>query len=458
MAHGHGLFSTPDEVRSFEKEKRTAGMTTVNAALFNAGFAGGGAASRFTGGAGNPQSSELTRALGLQEILQGIDFNDRQSVLDAADRLPFQEAAQVRAMAPRGKDTQKTVNLLDDKIIINEDFITGEQTRVAQASPKTVTQGRVDPLAKLNNTFGQSLALSEDGRKTLLNTLQNNKSLTGMFTSVTKEEVADHAGAIVTLGQKFNELEAQAAWAEFNSDKASGLYTDLQARQRLEQRRATPPTETIELMAKLYRESGLMRANSTDSFMGSEEAKIVSAASIPALMKRARVNQRKMDILASKQEAVGGMIQADPNGKGFRMDSIPTVNDNGDGAMQAFSNVGQLSNDDLESYFISKFGANFDNRSSKEWHNSNWDRMRATPVNQQFTKDWFEGTVRERSKLAFDMSKQMWEDQDLDAWADIQLIHQYLSKLTGKGGKIAKEAARVQKTLQTIGSGDAGQA
>jgi len=56
------------------------------------------------------------------------------------------------------------------------------------------------------------------------------------------------------------------------------------------------------------------------------------------------------------------------------------------------------------------------------------------------------------------MSKEMWESEDLDAWADIQLIHKYLSMLTGKGGRIAKENAKIQKTLQTIGAGKAGAA
>ncbi len=456
MAHEHQLFQTPDQVRKLEQAQRTQGMTPSKAAIFNAAFAGGDALQRgvsglFGGNRVDTNSTEVRRALQLQEQLKGIDFQDRASVIKAGNTMieagHFNEGQQILAMAPGAKHTQGRTTVGDDTLLFNT-APDGEVTKIHADSPTAATT-KVDPLAKLNPTYNQDLALDEDGRKTLLNSLQNNKKLTGMFTKTTKEEVEDHAGLILNLGQEYNKLEANESVRQFWQDKANPKITDQQARQLFEFRRATTPRETVRLMAKLYRESGLERANSTDSLMGSEEAAILKSATIPELMKRAALNNRKLEILAKKEQAEGGIIRADPNGKGFRMDTIPTVDKNGEGAQEVFSNIRQMDNEQIRDYFINKFQANFDNKESLEWHEANWNRMRATQQNQEFTAQWFEGTVRQRSKLAFDLSKDMWESEDLDGWADIQLIHKYLSQLVGLRTKEEDAAAAVLLDLGT---------
>ena len=107
----------------------------------------------------------------------------------------MQEGAQVAAMAPAGKHTQGFVQVGEKTLYFDEDK-NGKRVKIESDEPAAIQASKVDPLAKLNKTYDLELALDKDGRETLLNELQNNKQLTGMFTSVTQEEVEAHAGAI----------------------------------------------------------------------------------------------------------------------------------------------------------------------------------------------------------------------------------------------------------------------
>ena len=530
-----GLFSTPEQVLERERLARSGGFDPRQAALFEVGFQSGNAAIRGLGGQ-DPQSSELLQALELQEDLQGVDFRDRDAVLDLANLFAqeghINEAILIKSMAPEladlsgvGEDETRELTIENDDGTFNKQKVLGrpvfnergvevsfekladvdtnrfspgagsngrnpkdklisqgerERREIDVIDPDSLNVSRAgkigrpeiyetpdgvqyevfvpdvaakagegfreneptpDPIAKLNETFNRDIRFDQDARDSVLNQLTNFKELNGRFSQPEPEEVAAHGGGILDLAERIRQREANVAKIEFAQNIADGVSHQT-ARQILEFTDATNARQVVQQATDLYRQSGLMAANSTDSFMGAEEAAITKTGSLEDLEARAQVNKEKGEILAKKEEAEGGMHQADPNGPGFRVDTVDQET-----AELAFTNVGTFDNDALKEIFRTRLGSTFDNERSEEWHTSNWDRMRATESNQQFVKDWFPGTIRQRAKLTHDLSKQAWNDVELDQWADYQLMHKYLSNLQGK--RKAEQDA-VQKVLDQL--------
>lgn len=212
MAHGHGLFSTPENVRSFEAEKRTEGMDPVRAALFNAGFAGGGAIRRGISGIGggtrvDTRSRPEQTAENIQQMIQGMDLTDRDSVLRIANRLQqsghMAEANQLLQMAPDAIDnfTDEEITMGGQKFLIKMNTLTKEKTLVAGSSrPASAGSPSKNTDAKLRNIEIKKTQLGRISQQLL-----NQPTLTGPLGGAGKadeEDVVAAQGAIEELANR----------------------------------------------------------------------------------------------------------------------------------------------------------------------------------------------------------------------------------------------------------------
>ncbi len=522
MAHGHGLFSRPDEVRSFEKAQRTQGMNAQDAAIFNAAFAGGNAIQRGFGGS-TPQSPELVRALQQQEMFQGVDFTDHDAVMDLSrtfgQRGDIHEAAEIAKLAPPknlvtkgepyyteitiGKGAQKRTSnvygfdytdrfgqpgfkkivdvdsgtpgaastkkvLIEQGPIVNRQLTVDGKKRTEQGtfskfydpvSGEVTTEWQEDlglttgkddsdtdptiPVVKLHSGFKRVPSLDEDTRLSVANQLASMEENNGVFGAAKPEDVLPHALAILELMGQMDERQGNAIRLRYAQGRANG--EDPQALAQGVEFSPPTPIHTVMLDAvDLYRQGGLMDANSKKPIMGAKEAAVVKRATLAQLEVRAADNAEKTATLAKLERESGGMVQAHPLTKGFRLDSVPLSV-----ATEAFVQIGNRHNGQLERFFTEEIGATFDNRESREWHRSNWDRMRNSLENQLFVQEWFrEDTIRGRAKLAFDTAKSQWP-HDVDQWAETQMIHKYLFKLTEKRDAEIKAATDLVTELGT---------
>ncbi len=212
MAHGHGIFSTPEQVRSFEAEKRTQGMDPVRAALFNAGFAGGGAIQRGLSGIGggtrvDTRSKQEQTAENIQQMIQGMDLTNRDSVLSVANKLQqsghMAEANQLLQMAPDPQDnfTTREITLGGQQFLIRRNELDGKDELVAGASrPASAGKPAANTDSKLRNI---EIKKTQLGR--IEHQLLNQPTLTGPLGGAGKadeEDVIAAQGAIEELANR----------------------------------------------------------------------------------------------------------------------------------------------------------------------------------------------------------------------------------------------------------------
>ena len=453
-----GLFDTPEQVKQQERQARASTQTgPAQGALFNLGHDLTGLLTRALGG--DSTSVNERRAGRIQAEVQDTDFSDRKSVFRAAKRLNdggfTAEAAQILELMPDvgattfGPQTTTETDIVDSagnvttRSVTSQTDSAGEVHKIDAFTGKAFDDGsggRAHPQAKLNDTFTTGRALPPDIKNGIVNQMQNYRELNGMFSQPDAEEVEAHIGGVQQIEQEHLREERTQAWNQYFKAIDDGMSTDL-AKQLLTTIDASP--DRWQKSMDLYRESGLLAANSTNSFMGAEEAAITKTMPIGELRKKAAIHGRQKEALSKAEREHGGMIQTDPRGKGFRLSTLPT-----DLAFKAFGNIENLSNEDLESLFIKEGGYDFTNQASREWHHSNWDRMRQSQQNKDFVKAWFPGTIRERALLHHNTKKELW-GVDKDQWPEVTLMHRYLSNLTGKR---TKEQGAAQKVLDQLGT------
>ena len=431
MAQGLGLFSTPDQVRSFEAAQRTQGMSAMDAALFNAGFAGSQALGRRFGGEAGP-SSELTHALGLQDQLAGINFRDRDSVLDAANRFAqagnVAEAQQIAAMAPaanlitKGPEITREVRVKQPDGSFKIELIRGfystnakgehkwnEMNNVEsdrplkpETGPAPTTQDELLEKINFHSEYTKPVAINDDNRQAagdLISQMEGFDKFTGRTTA---EEMGIFNDTIVKLSSQQKNVDREKDMDKIMAKYRAGALTPEDVTRFNEKTGEDAGTyfgRTIDLLAA----GGFFTDNSTEAALYGGNTPQLDIRNITDLNSALKAKQdqenKRADIEgiqdfmgdqrlmfnASEPRPEGGPLQPwqlNQTGDGFNLKAASVTKTEAQEVFSAKNLARAKSTKNFE--HIQKAwedkGFSFHDEESALWHHKNWALMAENPV------------------------------------------------------------------------------
>ena len=457
MAHGHGLFNTPDDIRAQEVAARAQSIQPHNAgplggSLFNLGFDLSGALQNKAGGGTftRPQSTQEKTAGNIQDLIKGLDITNRKSIGTVANRLQqgghMAEAQQLLSLMPEAVDkfgdvtsASTTVTNPDGTVKeIRQNFQRNEKDGSVKAVGSGVTTDRLDPNSgggkppKLNTGLWTGFGLNENMGAYWDQNLFNQVNPDWYDGALNEEQVAASKGKLEVFASRLKgdmwRDTVRTGYQQFPDDAAmANRWINAQR----------PPDDQVvaQKAINLIKQSGGMEDFvQFNDYMDNQVKISTETDTTPA---EARERKARIDSDRGFSEANDDLVERIVHGNVDKGELNLSNVELPDG-LKAFQNFDIKTAEEITRDFRDQ-GIEVGNSSAYQSHVQNWAWMKQQP---EFTKAWMAADDDlGRRNLFSTMTAKLIDDNRMQDFWTVTRINSYLGQMKDRGVRATGQGA-----------------